>query len=116
MTTRSDLIINMHTAEAHEELSGARFGSIYKVLTTMERSGRLGVNLSRVPPGRTACPFHAHQLEDEVFIIHQKHSIRIRRQAGQGPTMRPTRPSPDARHARSYLPDAPWTGRGGSWH
>jgi uncharacterized cupin superfamily protein len=33
------------------------------------RMGRLGVNLSRVPPGKSSCPFHTHQLEDEVFYV-----------------------------------------------
>ncbi len=31
--------------------------------------GRLGVNLTRVPGGKSSCPFHTHQLEDEVFYV-----------------------------------------------
>ena len=69
MTDREDIIINLDEAEEHEHLDGQYFGGYYKVLTTMEQMGHLGVNLSRVPPGRTACPFHSHQLEDEVFIV-----------------------------------------------
>jgi uncharacterized cupin superfamily protein len=41
----------------------------------MEQMGHLGVNLSRVPPGRTACPFHTHQREDEVFIVLEGRGI-----------------------------------------
>ncbi len=33
------------------------------------REGRLGVVLSRIPPGKSGCPFHTHQLEDEAFVI-----------------------------------------------
>lgn len=36
----------------------------------MEASGAsLGVNLTRLPPGRALCPFHSHLIEDEVFYI-----------------------------------------------
>ena len=31
--------------------------------------GRLGVVLCRVPPGKSGCPFHTHQREDEVFFV-----------------------------------------------
>jgi uncharacterized cupin superfamily protein len=33
------------------------------------RGGSLGVNYMRVAPGRTACPFHHHLREDEVFYV-----------------------------------------------
>lgn len=31
--------------------------------------GKLGVVMSRLPPGRVIVPFHHHQLEDEVFFV-----------------------------------------------
>jgi len=31
--------------------------------------GSLGVNWLRVPPGRSAVPFHSHRREDEVFFV-----------------------------------------------
>ncbi|MDR3437211.1 cupin domain-containing protein [Telmatospirillum sp.] len=44
--------------------------SYYKPLTpALPRQGHLGVNLSRVPSGQSACPFHTHQLDDEVFYV-----------------------------------------------
>lgn len=48
-----------------------RFGAFDRVLTpTMrERGGSLGVVQTRVPPGKTGCPFHSHLREDEVFFI-----------------------------------------------
>ena len=30
---------------------------------------RLGARITRVPPGQSACPFHTHQIEDEVFFV-----------------------------------------------
>lgn len=29
----------------------------------------LGISYSEVPPGKSACPFHNHHVEDELFII-----------------------------------------------
>jgi uncharacterized cupin superfamily protein len=29
----------------------------------------LGISYSEVPPGKSACPFHNHHVEDEIFII-----------------------------------------------
>jgi uncharacterized cupin superfamily protein len=53
------------------EPSGDRWGGGYKPLTPAldALGGRLGANLNRVPPGRSACPFHGHQLEDEIFYV-----------------------------------------------
>ncbi|HVJ52375.1 MAG TPA: cupin domain-containing protein [Aliidongia sp.] len=70
MSEPSPHIVNIDDAEEVAELVGERWGGYYKLLTPPgPRLGHLGVNVSRVPPGRTACPFHSHQLEDEVFYI-----------------------------------------------
>ncbi len=72
------LVINQaHVAEiAH--MDGTHWGSANKRLTpALDALGeqekrlrpRLGVNLSRVPPGRSGCPFHTHAREDEVFYV-----------------------------------------------
>lgn len=64
-------IVNREEAEEHGHLVGRHWGSFYRVLTPAMtgRDGRLGVNLTRVPPGRTTCPMHHHRLEDEVFYV-----------------------------------------------
>lgn len=48
-----------------------RWHASYKPLTpSMEpRGGSLGVNLTRVGPGRSVAPFHYHQREDEAFYV-----------------------------------------------
>lgn len=33
------------------------------------RTGRLGVQATRIPPGKSGCPFHTHLKEDEVFFV-----------------------------------------------
>ena len=69
MAENEPLVINAADAEEIEHRSG-QWGGFYKVLTPgVPRMGHLGVNLSRLPPGHTTCPFHYHMLEDEVFYV-----------------------------------------------
>ena len=71
MTKRLPQIVNVDDVEEIEHMTGQHWGGAYKPLTPAMRpsGGRLGVNLTRVPPGRSVCPFHAHQREDEVFYV-----------------------------------------------
>jgi uncharacterized cupin superfamily protein len=64
-------VVNVDEVQEIEHLKGARWGGTYKPLTPWieKRGGKLGVNQSRLPPGRTTCPFHYHQREDEVFFV-----------------------------------------------
>jgi uncharacterized cupin superfamily protein len=66
-------VVNVAEVAEVVELLGEHWGSASKALTplldTKPRRGRLGVSQTRVPPGRTACPFHYHQREDEVFFV-----------------------------------------------
>jgi uncharacterized cupin superfamily protein len=71
MSDEAGHVVNADEVEETEHLAGERWGGAYKPLTPyMERhGGRLGVNLSRLPPGRTTCPFHYHMREDEAFYV-----------------------------------------------
>lgn len=64
-------IVNVDQVAEVDRQMGDHWGAPYKILTPSmrPRGGKLGVNQMRVPPGRAACPFHSHQLEDEVFYI-----------------------------------------------
>lgn len=64
-------VVHVDDVKAIEHLSGEHWGAAYKPLTPWmtEGGGKLGINLNRVPPGRTTCPFHHHALEDEAFYI-----------------------------------------------
>lgn len=71
MSESPDIVVNIADAEEIESLTEEHWGQAYKVLTPSmrPRGGRLGVNVTRVPPGRSSCPFHSHQREDEVFFV-----------------------------------------------
>lgn len=70
MSARSPNIVNVAEAPEEGDVSG-RWGGFWKVLTpSAERyDGRVGVNLTRVPPGVASVPFHFHMREDEVFFV-----------------------------------------------
>ena len=64
-------VVNVADApEVADDVERGCWGAPYKPLTpALAGTGRLGMNLTRVPPGRSACPFHTHQIEDEVFFV-----------------------------------------------
>ncbi len=69
------VVVNARDQEEHVHLDGESWGGSYKDLTPALRGpdgrgmDRLGVNLTRLPPGRALCPFHHHLREDEVFYV-----------------------------------------------
>lgn len=72
------LVVNVAEVQEIVQMDDAHWGSAYKPLTpALDALGerekrqrpRLGMNLTRVPPGRSGCPFHAHAREDEVFYV-----------------------------------------------
>ncbi len=71
MSDPEPLIVNVDDAPWEEAFDGDHWGAAWRVLTPgmRDRGGRLGVAYNRVPPGRSACPFHTHLLEDEVFFV-----------------------------------------------
>jgi uncharacterized cupin superfamily protein len=71
MGERPKHIVNVGDVTEDTHADGDHWGGSYKPLTPLLDAGRgrLGANLTRVPPGRTACPFHTHQREDEVFFV-----------------------------------------------
>lgn len=70
MPERPPFIVNIADAPEEGEVSG-RWGGFWRVLTPGEEryDGRLGVNLTRLPPGNASVPFHFHMREDEVFYV-----------------------------------------------
>lgn len=71
ITTAIPLIVNVAHVTEVQHMEGDHWGGAYKPLTPAldATPGRLGANLSRVPSGRSVCPFHAHSREDEVFFV-----------------------------------------------
>lgn len=64
------LIVNVADVPEESSYSG-QIGGAWKPLTPALAAlkGRLGANLSRLPPGFTACPLHHHLREDEIFFV-----------------------------------------------
>jgi uncharacterized cupin superfamily protein len=71
MSDTPPTVVNVDEVDAKEHNVGDHYGAVFKPLTPSmrPRGGRLGVNQMRLRPGRTTCPFHYHQLEDEVFYV-----------------------------------------------
>ena len=69
------LVVNAAEVPETVQLDGEHWGGGFKPLTPAldalgkQGGARLGMNLSRVPPGRSGCPFHAHAREDEIFYV-----------------------------------------------
>lgn len=71
MEDPAPVVVNVEDVAEQEYAHGDHFGQFYKPLTPAleRRPGSLGVSLTRLPPGHVGCPFHYHQLEDEVFFV-----------------------------------------------
>ena len=76
LATMADIpphVINVDEAEEikRSRISGEHWGGAYKPLTPFmtAKGGRLGVNQTRLPPGRATAPFHYHALGDEAFFV-----------------------------------------------
>jgi uncharacterized cupin superfamily protein len=63
--------VNVADIDAIVSTDNGYWHSIDKPLTPAlePRMGRLGMVMTRVPPGKSACPFHTHAVEDEVFFV-----------------------------------------------
>ncbi|TPV94302.1 MAG: cupin domain-containing protein [Myxococcales bacterium FL481] len=64
-------IVNTHDVAETVDYDGAHWGAAYRSLTPSmrPRGGKLGLSYVRLETGRTLCPFHYHQREDEVFYV-----------------------------------------------
>jgi uncharacterized cupin superfamily protein len=71
MTKTPSPVVNIDEVEEMEHRVGEHFGGFDRAMTPsmQPRGGSLGVSYSRVPPGKTMCPFHYHQREDEAFFV-----------------------------------------------
>ncbi len=65
------VVANIDEVPETERFMGEHWGAAFKPMTgsMRELGGKLGVNCMRVPPGRSTCPFHSHQREDEAFFV-----------------------------------------------
>ena len=73
MSTPRAVVVNLHELEEGTHVHGEGWASFERRLTP--KGASLGVNLCRVPPRRSGCPCHAHQLEAEVFIVQSGRGV-----------------------------------------
>ena len=62
-------IINLAEAETQSGGSGAHFSYAVSALAQPLGARRIGANVTRVPPGRAAFPFHHHHGNEEHFFV-----------------------------------------------
>ena len=64
-------IVNINDLEWKEDPRSEHYRSCYKVLSMVmpREKGHIGVNIERLRPGSSACPFHYHMHEDEFFLV-----------------------------------------------
>ncbi len=70
-STVDGIVANIDEVEEKERFFGEHYGARVKVLTPSMRArgGKLGINRMCVPKGRSVCPFHFHEREDEAFVV-----------------------------------------------
>ena len=62
-------LINLDDAPSHTGESGAQFAyTMHELAAPLDAKG-IGANVTRVPPGKAAFPFHHHHANEEHFFI-----------------------------------------------
>jgi uncharacterized cupin superfamily protein len=71
-------ILNLRNVRAQKLRRGRRYESAIQWVGMKIGSRKLGFNVTRVPPGRAAWPYHSHHANEEMFfVLEGRGSIRI---------------------------------------
>jgi uncharacterized cupin superfamily protein len=62
-------LINVDEATTHQGANGDSFGYSMTELASALGAKAIGANLTRVPPGKAAFPFHHHYANEEHFFV-----------------------------------------------
>jgi uncharacterized cupin superfamily protein len=63
-------IVNLHELQAvHSRSHGTKYESKHAVVGATLGAKKLGYNLTELPPGKTAFPYHFHHVNEEVFLV-----------------------------------------------
>jgi len=62
-------ILNIAEVELRADGHGERFSSRVGPIGSRIGAQKLGYNLTVVPPGKRAFPFHAHRINEEMFFV-----------------------------------------------
>ncbi len=71
-------LINVADAETHAEKCGERFEYSMTELSHALGAKAIGANLTRVPPGKAAFPFHHHAANEEHFFVISGYTVATR--------------------------------------
>ncbi len=71
-------IVNLEDLFYRKMSHGERFEFQFGSVSTEVYSKKLGYNITVIPPGRCAFPYHAHRANEEMFfILEGRGSVRI---------------------------------------
>jgi uncharacterized cupin superfamily protein len=62
-------VINIDEVTLHPFSQGEKFGCAAERIGPLLGARDLGYSYDVVPPGKSACPFHSHRAEEEMFFI-----------------------------------------------
>lgn len=62
-------VVNIAELKLEPFKEGANYASFDGGISEMVGLTQIGAALTEVPPGKSACPFHVHHVEDEMFFI-----------------------------------------------
>ncbi|MDA8792153.1 cupin domain-containing protein [Bacteriovoracaceae bacterium] len=61
--------LNIDEITEFEQSSNGKYEEKYAPISPLIGAEKLGYSLSIVPPGKRVCPFHNHQVNEEMFLI-----------------------------------------------
>lgn len=62
-------VINLDELTLEPEPENGPFQQTYGIISSKIGAKKLGYNLTIVPPGKRACPFHNHHNNEEMFFV-----------------------------------------------
>ncbi len=62
-------VVNLHELKLEPFTQGTGYESLDGGISELFGLTQLGAVLTPVPPGKSACPYHVHHVEDELFFI-----------------------------------------------
>ena len=75
MTEKLNPVVSIHELALEPFAHGDHFESLDAGLSEQLGLTQIGAAYCEVPPGKSACPFHVHHVEDEMFIILEGNGV-----------------------------------------
>lgn len=76
--SRHENIVNVNDLEWQADGNGERFAFHRKWFTSQTGARKLGCSLYRIPPGKTAFPFHKHFTNEEaIYVLSGTGTMRL---------------------------------------